>query len=190
VAGVVGAVTSWRRRGVLLVLLIALGQVAAVSGWLVGLEVATQRMLVVPVVLAGLLGAVGAAWVWERLSERQRPALVLLAAVLLVVGAFGGWRESRSEAGRTSVERALYTRMTERPECAWVITPRTKLGTRFRHDGCEVIQGIGEARHGRDFWCATWGESPPKDARCVVTATWIGDHYAIADAPAASAPVP
>jgi hypothetical protein len=179
VAAVVGIVTSWRRPGVLLVTAVGLAQVAAVSGWLAGLEIATYRMLVVPVMVAGLLGAVGAAVVWARLTERTRPVLVLLGALLIAVGVLEAARGTRVEFTRMAPERELLAAMLERPDCDWLITPRTGLGTRQRHDGCEVLQGLGDARHGDGFWCAPWGPVPPRGLACSAEAVWVDDYYEV-----------
>jgi hypothetical protein len=179
VAGVIGSVVGWKRRGVPLLVAIGLVQVAAVSGWLAGLEVATYRMLVVPVLLAGLLGAVGAAHVWERLPQKWRPALLAVGALLLAIGHLEGWRGMRSEYVRTGPERALLAQMEARPECTWTITPRNRLGTRLRHDGCEVVQGLGERRHGDGFWCTTWPGEPPAGGACVASARWERHAYTI-----------
>lgn len=199
VAAVVGIATSWRRPGVLLLAAVGLAQVAAVSGWLAGLEIATYRMLVVPVVVAGLLGAVGAAAVWARLSDRSRPVLVLLGTLLICIGVVEAWRGTRSEFTRMAPERELLAAITDRPDCAWIITPRIGLGTRQRHDGCEILQGLGDVRHGDGFWCAPWGPVPITDRTCVAEAVWVEEFYEVSfhgpggvvdDAPATGDTVP
>jgi hypothetical protein len=201
VAAIVGVATSWRRPGVLLLAAVGLAQMAAVSGWLAGLEVATYRMLVVPAIVAGLLGAVGAAAAWARFPDWLRPGLVLVGGVLVGVGLVDGWRLTRSEVWRIRDERQLHTMIVARPDCTWIVTPRTGLGTRARHDGCEVLQGLGAARHGDGFWCATWGPVPAGGGEaCVAEAAWEGEQYEItyhgsslsgvAPAPGAPAMVP
>ncbi len=175
VAACVGIATAWRRRGVLLVAAMGLAQVAAVSGWMAGLEAATYRMLVVPVAIAGLLGSVGAAVVWARLPERLRPALVLIGSVLVGVGLVDAWRANEAEVERIAPELELLAVMEAAPDCAWIVTPRAQLGTRSRHDGCEILQGIGDARHGDGFWCAPWGPAPRSTSACVATAVWDGE---------------
>ncbi|MDP2305928.1 MAG: hypothetical protein Q8P18_07850 [Pseudomonadota bacterium] len=179
-AGAVGIATSWRRPGILLLVAIGFAQVAAVAGWLAGLEIATYRMLVVPVMLAGLLGAVGASTVWARLPGRLRPGLVLLGALLIYLGVVDAWRGARSESVRMAPERKLLAEMLERPDCDWVIQPRTGLGTRQRHDGCEILQGLGDARHGDGFWCAPWGPPPATERSCVADARWMDKRYVVA----------
>lgn len=169
-----------RRRGVLLLALIGIGQLVAVSGWLAGLEVATMRMLVVPGAIAGLLGAVAAGALWPRLSAPLRWAAGLYGLVMVGVGQWEAWRATRSEAGRIGVERRLHRQMVTRPDCDWRITPRQGLGTRERHDGCEVVQGQGLLRHGDGFWCTTWAEPPPPTSACVAEAMWDGGRYVVA----------
>lgn len=177
VAAAIGVVARWRRPGVLLLAAIGLAQVAAVTGWLAGLEIATYRMLLVPVVVAGVLGAVGAAAVWARLPRSLRPVLVPLGIVLLCVGVIDGWRASESEVERLAPELALLAQMKARPDCHWIVWPRVGLGTRQRHDGCEVLQGLGEARHGDGFWCGPWAFAPPSGHACVAYADWVDDGY-------------
>ncbi|MDP2311793.1 MAG: hypothetical protein Q8P41_02735 [Pseudomonadota bacterium] len=180
VAAVVGIVTGWRRPGVLLLAAVGLAQVAAVAGWLAGLEIATYRMLVVPVVVAGVLGAAGASAVWARLSESLRPGLVLIGTLLLCVGVVDAWRATRSEVFKLTPERVLLARIAARPDCDWVVTPRAGLGTRLRHDGCEVLQGLGAPRHGEGFWCDTWAVAPPPERACTARAVWDGESYEVA----------
>lgn len=179
VAALVAIRLGWRRRGLLLLTLIGLGQVAAVSGWLAGLEVATLRMLVVPAVIAGVLGAAGVGLVWPRLGGPVRFALVLYGLGMIAYGQRDAWLDVQAEGGRIGVERRLYRAMLARPDCDWRLTPRRELGTRSRHDGCEVVQGQGALRHGEGFWCTTWAPPPPPAKACVAEAAWNGEAYEI-----------
>ncbi|MFN7144051.1 MAG: hypothetical protein ACK4YP_09760, partial [Myxococcota bacterium] len=155
VAACIALRAAWRRRGMVLLGLIGLGQVAAVSGWLAGLETATHRMLVVPAGIAGVLGAVGAGVLWDRFPRVVRLGLVIYALSMIGVGNWDGWKTLRNEAGRLGPERTLHARIVARPDCEWRVTPRESLGTRSRHDGCEILQGQGFPRHGDGFWCMT-----------------------------------
>ncbi len=181
-AAIVGIALSWRERGARLVVALALLQVAAVAGWLIGLEIAMARMLVVPVMLAGILSAAGAGKVWNKLPEGMRPAFFLVGAILVTVGHLDARESLRAEHDRILPESRLLLRIDAPPECEWVITPRTGLGPQNRHDGCEVLQGLSARRHGDGFWCASWGapgEAGAEGATCVRTATWSGQEYAV-----------
>ena len=181
VAGACGAWAAWARRGVPLLAAVGVSQVAAVGGWLAGLEVATSRMLVLPAQIAGVLGAVGVAVLWDRLPRWGRPAVVAGGAALCVLGVVHAWAGLGVEERAFAPERAVRDAMALRPACGWVIVPRTRLGTRARHDGCEVVQGLGAPRHGDGFWCAAWGPTPPSNRACVVTATWGEGIYVLSE---------
>ncbi len=179
VAAGIGLWAAWRRRGVVLVALIGLGQIAAVSGWLAGLEVATHRMLVVPAEIAGVLGAVAAGVLWPRFPLLVRVGLGIYGAIMLGVAHWDGWQTLKSEAWRTVPERALHAKIKARPDCEWRVTPRMELGTRSRHDGCEVLQGQGLPRHGDGFWCTAWSHPPRPKKACVAEAVWDGEQYVV-----------
>jgi hypothetical protein len=161
-AGLVGAADALRRRlrgAVVLALLIA-GQAAAVAGWLVGLETAIVRMQVVGGMLAGVFVAVLAGRLWD--AGRLRWLLVALA----VGGSAGSFVTAVLLAQRSIAsvrwEVSLAEAWAAHPERRWLVIPRAGLGTRSRHDGCEILQGLTERVHGRDFWCQPWVEAAPE----------------------------
>lgn len=186
-----------------LITLLFLAQVAITVVWLAGLEVSTSRMTVIPVVLAAVLGAVAVPdLVAMRLvlatTERRfrlrlsttdpAPALgtrfrilplSLLVPIGLAVMLGSGLEDARhrmrAEAYRVRYETPAVTAMEECPGCTWWVLPRRGLGTRARHDGCEVIQGTSNMLAGSQFYCAPWVK--PEDAaelyaNCSGTIRW------------------
>ena len=169
-AGLLGAVEAVRKRqeGAALLAMMMLGQAGIVVGWMIGLEGVLVRMQVVIGVLAGVFAAALAGRVWQQ--GRFRAGLVLL---LLSAGV--GWGRMGhliAQRNQHSVrwEAALVEEMDACPECEWVVWPRDNFGVKGRHDGCEVIQGLSQRRHGAGFWCAPWldevasDEAPPEGA--------------------------
>ena len=65
----------------------------------------------------------------------------------------------RVEGYRVRAETEALRLMGDCPGCIWWVVPRPKAGTRARHDGCEVIQGISDMVEGEDFYCASWVDS-------------------------------
>ncbi len=174
-----GMAARWRDRwgwiGYMAVNLAA--QTAALAGWLAGLEVATYRMLVVPTAVAALPAAMGVAWTWDRLP-RWRVALVLGLAGFLGVASWEAHREARVEARGTSPERRAATLMRSYcKDCRWRVLPRVALGTRSRHDGCEILQGTTELRAGVDFVCMGWPESEAVETQAGIY--WNGESYSV-----------
>ncbi len=163
VLGVCGTAALWRSkaRGLWIVLLLLGLQLAATLGWMIGLETATYRMQAVPGVLLALLSAGGAG----VLLNGRRPWVGVLAGIVavglsahFVPQAFNNAKRSTRSA---KWERKLVEKMSRCKECRWAIRPRRRIGTRKRHDGCEIVQGLGKLRAGQDFWCTSWpGEQP------------------------------
>jgi hypothetical protein len=177
--GMLGTGILWRRRivGVGMLLLLLGLQLAATLGWMIGLETATYRMQAVPGVLLGLLAAGGLG----RLLQ-GRSGWLVAGALLLSTGLSGHFIAQAHDNAKRSTraakwERRLVRKMNRCAECRWAITPRRRIGTRDRHDGCEIIQGLGEFKHGEDFWCTTW----PGTAPFVPThhARWKKGGYAV-----------
>lgn len=153
-------------------------QLLATLGWIAGLETATLRMQVVPAALAGTLAAVAAGRAWDRLDANWgRPLLVVGAFAFAGFGLRAALDLARTEAGRVRHEvEALDQVRAICPDCRWTIRPRRGLGTRDRHDGCEIIQGISTLRHGVDFTCEAWGDpADPAAGRL----TWTGRGYRV-----------
>jgi hypothetical protein len=172
-----GAWWRWRDRWVAYMLLNLGAQLAALAGWLAGLEVATYRMLVVPTAVATLPAALGAGIAWER-WPRLRPALAVAMVAFLGVAFWEAEREARVEARLNSFERHAAKQMRLQCEdCRWAVTPRTGIGTRDRHDGCEVLQGTTGWRHGKEFVCMTWPDAATHAT--TGTVTWTGMGYAV-----------
>ena len=157
---VLGSLVAWFNRelsGVRVMTLIFLSQVAITAAWLAGLEVSTSRMVVIPVAVMAVLGAGVAPWIVQRKS-----AIALLPvglAIVLAVGLNDAGRRMRVEGYRVRAETEALRLMGDCPGCIWWVVPRPKAGTRARHDGCEVIQGISDMVEGEDFYCASWVDS-------------------------------
>lgn len=181
-----GLVGMWllRRQGLgrLLIGVFAV-QVGAVLGWLAGVETAIMRMEVVAGVVLGLFAAAVLGRLWARGGAWR--ATVAVGAVAF--GSYGVWAAggmaSRSVRSVRWEER-LARQMAACEGCEWVVTPRAGLGTRDRHDGCEILQGITGLHAGQGFWCATWpGEVPAEVAEKAWHATWRRGGYAVSGPP-------
>lgn len=150
--GLLGGALALRRGAPAagLVLLALLSQAAAVAGWLAGLETAIVRMQVVPAALLGLLAAAGLGPLLR--SPRRRAAAALLAAVLAGLGLRDGLLLAHRAAAAFAPEAALLAELRAHPPAGPVLLhPRTGLGTRDRHDGCEILLGISTLRADTDL---------------------------------------
>lgn len=168
--GAAGMALGWRTPAVRLLAGWSLVQGAATLGWIAGLEAGTRRMVALPAALAAVPAALVAA--------RARPGW-LVAALAAGLGLWGAWDAldaAAEETRRSRPEREAVARMAAVGGARWWIEPRTGLGTRARHDGCEMIQGLSELRHGEDFWCAAWGDTRPEGTRAV---RWDGRAYRV-----------
>ncbi len=152
--GAVAVSLHWRSSLVKLLALQTLAQLGATMAWVAGLEVVTSRMMVIPVVMVAVLGAsaVPALARWPRSGW----SLVVALAVLLGFQLVEGRDRMRAETRHFAPEAAAVVEMGRCPGCRWWVLPRRGLGTRARHDGCEVLQGISSLRHGQDFFCSSW----------------------------------
>jgi hypothetical protein len=181
--GLIGLVHQIRvgRRGAILLGLVLAGQLAALAGWVVGLETATYRMQAVPGVLLGLFAAGSAGLVWSQGGRTSRALLALTG--LIAVGAFipQGFNNAHRSTRSVRWERRLVESMEDCETCTYLVKPRTGLGTRDRHDGCEIIQGLGVGYHGEKFWCQKWGDVPA-DYQATHAARWRKGGYVIRDA--------
>ncbi len=166
-----------RTRGTTLMAAMVGTQLALVAVWMVGLERATQRMLVVPTMLTAVIAAVGIARFWHY------PAVRIAAASAFVSISFGtsldAWLAARREADWTRPERRALEEMRVCPDCRWWVEPRTALGPRNRHDGCEILQGVSDLRHGRDFLCAAWPADVGGASTCTGGVAWNGFAYVV-----------
>jgi len=179
VLGAAGAALLWRRKagGLWMVLLLLGLQVTATLGWMIGLETATYRMQAVPGVLLGLLAAGGAGL---ALAGRGRwaPALAALVAIGLAAHFVPqGFDNARRSTRSAKWERKLVVKMARCEGCRWAVKPRRRIGTRKRHDGCEIVQGLGELRAGLDFWCTSWPGTQPFAP--THTARWRTGGYSV-----------
>ena len=118
-------------------LLIFLSQVAAVAGWIAGLETAIQRMQVIMTVMAMPFCA---------LTLSQFKGIPRTGAILAGIVVMGLWtRHAMDTAARNhrsfKAERTLAKEIEACEGCQYHISPRTGLGTRDRHDGCEILRG-------------------------------------------------
>ena len=183
--GGIGAVDALRRRlrGAWVLVLLIAGQLAAVAGWLVGLETAIVRMQVVVGMISGVFVATLGGHLWS--DQRWRKLLVVAA-----IGGSMGWSVIGGVLAQRSLrsvrwEVDLATEWRAHPERKWQLTPRSGLGTRSRHDGCEILQGLTEHVHGQDFWCMPWTDTAPEG---LWEARWGKGGYRISPPQADEAP--
>jgi len=161
--------------------LVFAGQVAALAGWMVGLETATYRMQAVPGVLLGLFIASSAGLLWNRRGTLGRGIIGCTGIVLAILFTVQGFDNAKRSTRAVRWESRLVESMSRCTECTYLIKPRTGIGTRDRHDGCEIIQGLGMALHGAQFWCQEW-EKAPTDFQATHAARWRKGGYVIRDA--------
>ena len=176
------ALRRQRRPAAWLFGLVFAGQLAALAGWIVGLETATYRMQAVPGVLAGLFLATAAGLWWHRTRSRGgRLAVTVVAVAASAAFIEQGFDNAKRSTRSVRWEQRLVTSMNDCPTCTYLVTPRTGLGTRDRHDGCEIIQGLSTHLHGEAFWCMAWG-APPDAFVATHAARWRKGGYVIRDA--------
>lgn len=170
-----GLARGWRIRGVPLVALALLGQLAVTGLWIAGLEAATVRMQVSPGALLAVLAGVGLAQL-----PASRPARVGVALYVALFAAWGlqsGLDNAQSAARVARPELELAAQIEACGACTFAVTPRQGLGTRDRHDGCEILEGVTRLRAGQTFTCTSWpGERLAAESHAAV---WVGDHYQI-----------
>lgn len=160
-----------RWRGLLLTWLAV--QLLITAAWMIALEQAISRMLVVPAALIFPFAAVGAVALWDvaagvhtgddlprrahRFASRvgRRGVLAVPCGLFIVMAADGLWRVDRETEG-THWEKSAVGLMLRCPDCRWWVEPRQGFGPRLREDGCEAIQGVSSLRHGAHFYCAPW----------------------------------
>jgi hypothetical protein len=161
--------------------LVFAGQLAALAGWIVGLETATYRMQAVPGVLLGLFVACSAGLLWHKVRRPGQAIFVLVGAAASVLFTLQAIDNAKRSTRAVRWESRLVQSMEECPECRYLIKPRRGIGTRDRHDGCEIIQGLGMDLHGERFWCQKWGQTPD-DFKATHAARWRKGGYVIRDA--------
>lgn len=166
-----------RARGTWLLMTMVAVQLAFVAVWMVGLERATPRMLILPTLIAAVVAAVGLARAWDHRNGR------IVALVVLVLGGgaglFDAWTAAGKEARWTRHERRALAKMQDCPGCRWWVEPRTEIGPRDRHDGCEILQGVSDLRHGEHFLCAAWPDAAGGASSCQGRVTWTGKAYEV-----------
>lgn len=181
-----GAASAWllvkkKRPAVLLLVFVLLGQLAATAGWVVGLEIMTIRMHAVPGVLLGLFISAYIGLQWPARGRGFKGTVVLVAVVASFLFARQGFTNAKRSIASVRYETRLLKKMERCNDCRFIIKPRKGIGTRDRHDGCEIIQGLGHFMHGRDFWCQRWAPVPDTfDA--THAARWRKGGYVIRDA--------
>jgi hypothetical protein len=183
----IGGPVSWwllfkqRRPAMVLLLLILLGQLAATMGWIIGLEITTIRMHAIPGVLLGLFMAAYLGTRWPTLGGLGRTAVVGGALISSLAFVDQGFNNAQQSIANVRHEARLLKKMQRCADCRFLIKPRKDIGTRDRHDGCEILQGLGTVLHGTDFWCQRWGAAPDSfDASHA--ARWRKGGYVIREA--------
>ena len=157
------------RLGIMLVFF-WLSQVAAVAGWVAGLETAIQRMQVIMTVIAMPFCAM----TLSRFDKIPQKAAIVAGLVVMTLWLRFALDTAERNHRAFQAERKLATEIQACEACSWHVSPRQGLGTRDRHDGCEILQGLSTLRHGVDFWCLAWGEAPEKASH---TASWKKRGY-------------
>lgn len=162
--------------------LVFAGQIAALIGWLVGLETATYRMQAIPGVLCGLFAAAAIGLWWTDSTQKPLKAVAIVGAVatsFLFVNQ--GFDNAKRSTRSVRWEKRLVDTMESCADCTYLVVPRKGIGTRDRHDGCEIIQGLGTALHDEQFWCMRWGDVPER-FNATHAARWRKGGYVIRDA--------
>lgn len=175
----VAAYGVFRNRQTWLLATIFVFQLAATFAWLAGLETATTRMVIVP---AMLLMPICAATIASTEGRLARAASVVLVLAISLGGLRDGVARSVREAKRVKPELDLIEKIEACEDCTWWVDPSRGLGTRARHDGCEIIQGVSRLRGGVDFVCANWVPQEEKNqvyAECTDTARFDGVRYRV-----------
>ena len=148
------------KRAILFLLGVLMAQMASTLGWMTGLETATVRMTLVPGILLAVLSAI---WLGQVLPTWPRVIRRLGTIALVFLGLFfasDGWVAAHRANRAVRWERVLVLQMEQCEDCYYEIRPRRGLGTRDRHDGCEILQGISDWQHPKDFYCTTWPGEP------------------------------
>ena len=175
------AIILLRRRvsGAGFFLLVFGGQVLITMAWMTGLETAIVRMHLLPGTLAGLLGAGAVGLLWPTLKPWMRPLGYLVAIAMTIGFSRQGFTNAKVSIKSVKHEARLLEKIARcGGDCRFVIRPRSKIGTRDRHDGCEILQGISTLRHADDFWCQRWGDRPSTFTP-THTARWKRGGYVI-----------
>lgn len=160
------------RPEVRLLALLLLSQVLVTLAWMLGLEQPIARMMVVPGTLAGLLAALALAPAAAR-RPRLALALGLLVGALFLVD---GLRRAQA-ASRAFLPEARLLDAIEAGEVPLPLrlVPRAGLGTRQRHDGCEILLGLSRLRAGEELRCAAWPGG--EEGAAASTWTWARGAY-------------
>ena len=159
-------------------LLVFGGQLLITAAWMTGLETAIIRMHLLPGTLAGLLSAAAMGLLWSHVKNWQRPIVIIGAVALSLIFGRQGFSNARTSIKSVKHEARLLEKIEQCGDCRFLVRPRTKIGTRDRHDGCEILQGISSLRHGDDFWCQRW-EDRPLTFEPTHTARWKRGGYVI-----------
>lgn len=184
-AGGIGAWLAWlrlpeQRPQIALLLALLGGQIVTTLFWMAGLEGPISRMTIIPTLLCAVLAGIGVASVYDDLPGWGRAAVAPVRVLLLVLGIDYLSGALTHEIREVEPELAAAERIAACPGCTWWIEPRAGLGTRDRHDGCEVIQGLTELRHGVDFYCGPWlprEERAARRAEADGLLLWNGKRY-------------
>jgi len=169
------------RPSILLLGLIFAGQIAALFGWLIGLETATYRMQAIPGVLLGLFVAASGGIIWKHRGWPSKTIITVIGVAAMVAFTQQGFNNAYRSTRSVRWETRLVEEMESCTDCRYLVKPRKGLGTRNRHDGCEIIQGLGTSIHGDQFWCQLW-EDVPADFQATHAARWRKGGYVIRDA--------
>ena len=185
IGGAVGAALAWRRLPaerpqIALLVALLLGQGATTMFWMAGLEGPISRMTIIPTLLSAVLTGVGLATIHDQLPRWLQRLIPVTRVLLLALGIDYIDGALMHEIREVEPELAAVERVEGCPDCRWWIEPRAGLGTRDRHDGCEVIQGLTRLRHGVDFYCGPWVEKEERErlkGQMDAVLIWNGRRY-------------
>lgn len=147
----------------LLLFCLLCSQLLAILGWIAGLETVIHRMYIIPTFLLAIFGS--------GLS-RQWLILPLFSFGFAFIHTQTSLRYTQFKLYQIKHEILLVEKMNTCLDCRFLVVPNKELGTRNRHDSCEIIQGISNMMHPNDFTCELW--KPEIDRSLFThTAQWI-----------------
>ena len=98
--------------------------------------------------------------------------LPIASVIFSLIGTQQAFKHTRRDTRNFRFERKLAKKIYECTDCRFLVIPRKGMGTRDRHDGCEVLQGVSHLMHPKDFSCKLWMDNIDK-SKFTHQAKWI-----------------